>query len=380
MDTQTLPLVPFGKYKGQPITTLMNDTKYLEWCKQQEWFQKYSIVYNICVNQTITTTNQNSKTPEHNKLQNLFLNEPIQLKLLDILLVKIGTQFKQNFELLILDEEFIKYFDSCTVTHDCGESNTSLTLNNGSGWFVPKFHRSLKDSKIIFEDKYNWDFILYYNDCQFINFNTKCDDDTKITTNLLYNIFKKYKFYKSCGEYLRPLTISINKKEKESNYGVWMNVDSINIRVCCELKPTLSDDYPCVLRKMKTQIELTENCKTFADLTKVYILLIGNFTSTQTSKEELIKIFKQSNIKVIFTDKIFDTSTSVTNKYVNTNTEQVLFENKMIEENKILKDNLLQTQQKLLQAEEKIKQLEEEIQLLKTQKQTKSIVDYFGKK
>jgi len=35
MDTQSLPLVPFGKYKGQPITTLMNDTKYLEWCKQQ---------------------------------------------------------------------------------------------------------------------------------------------------------------------------------------------------------------------------------------------------------------------------------------------------------------------------------------------------------
>jgi len=30
MDTQSLPLVPFGKYKGQPITTLMNDTKYLD--------------------------------------------------------------------------------------------------------------------------------------------------------------------------------------------------------------------------------------------------------------------------------------------------------------------------------------------------------------
>ena len=80
MDTPSLPLVPFGKYKGQPITTLMNDTKYLEWCKQQEWFQKFPIVYNICVNQTITTNNSSSKTPEHNKLQNLFLeNENVEM-------------------------------------------------------------------------------------------------------------------------------------------------------------------------------------------------------------------------------------------------------------------------------------------------------------
>jgi hypothetical protein len=58
----------------------------------------------------------------------------------------------------------------------------------------------------------------------------------------------------------------------------------------------------------------------------------------------------------------------------------VLSENKLVEENKTLKVNLLQTQQKLLQADEKIKQLEEEILLLKTKKQPKTINDYFGKK
>ena len=58
----------------------------------------------------------------------------------------------------------------------------------------------------------------------------------------------------------------------------------------------------------------------------------------------------------------------------------MLFENKLIEENKFLTDNLLQTQQKLLQAEEKIRHLDEEIQSLKSQKQSKSIKDYFGKK
>ena len=48
-------IVPFGKYKGQSIINLLNDKKYLEWCKNQEWFKKFTVVYNICVNQTIIT-------------------------------------------------------------------------------------------------------------------------------------------------------------------------------------------------------------------------------------------------------------------------------------------------------------------------------------
>ena len=153
------------------------------------------------------------------------------------------------------------------------------------------------------------------------------------------------------------------------------------VAICCELKPTLSDDYPCVLRKLKTQIELTKNDKTtFQYMSKIYILIIGSFTSIHTSKEQLITIFKQSNIIIIFTDEILESSTPETNKCINTSTPQLLSENKLIEENKSLTDNLLQTQHKLLQAEDKIKQLEEEILLLKTQKNPKSIKDYFGKK
>ena len=143
-----------------------------------------------------------------------------------------------------------------------------------------------------------------------------------------------------------------------------------------------------MLRKLKTQIELTKNDNTnFEKLNKKYILIIGSFTSIHVSKEQLITIFKQSNFKIIFTYEIFETSKSVAIKCVNTNTEQALFENKLIEENKFQTDNLSQTQQKLLVSEEnnklleeKIKQLEEEIMSLKNQKQTKSIKDYFGKK
>ena len=83
MDTQTLPIVPFGKYKGQPITTLLNDTQTLNYYKDTGILQKYPIVYNICFNQKITTNNQCSKTQEHNKLQILFSDNKINtIKLL----------------------------------------------------------------------------------------------------------------------------------------------------------------------------------------------------------------------------------------------------------------------------------------------------------
>jgi len=376
-----LPLVPFGKYKGQPITNLLNDTKYLEWCKQQEWFQKFPIVYNICVNQTITTNNQNSKTPEHNKLQNMFLDKTNQIRLLNLLLGdNVGIKFKKNFKMLIMDEEFNNYFDSSTIKYWDETLNETLNENlNKCIWFVPEFNRSLNGSKIVFEDKYNWDFILYYNDSQYITFETKSDienlitfetkyDIEKLTIEYLYNILNKYNFHHNRFETVHVLDTYIENKVN-GKYCVDITAVCMNRIVCCELKPILSDDYPYVLRKLNTQINLTNNDKTFWQ-DKIFILIIGKFISSTTSKDQLILIFKQSNIQVIFTDEIFEMSTL---EYIDTNTE--LSVNNLAEEN-------INLQHKLFEAEEKIKLLENEIKTLQKQQQnqTKTIKDYFGKR
>ena len=81
MEEQLLPIVPFGKYKDKSVLELLADEKYVEWLKQQSWFSNQKQIYNIVVYQTIPTTN-NSKTPEHNKLQNLFLDKSNQHKLI----------------------------------------------------------------------------------------------------------------------------------------------------------------------------------------------------------------------------------------------------------------------------------------------------------
>lgn len=575
MEEQLLPIVPFGKYKDKSVLELLADEKYVEWLKQQPWFSNQKQIYNIVVHQTIHTTN-NSKTPEHNKLQNLFLDKSNQEKLLSKL---FNINFPDGINNLFADEDITRCF---------GKKLMREVINN------------LDKTTIKFEDKFNWDLVLYYKDIQYFkitskletelidkekykeqydieqkqiyldaiqkhdekikirevidkeqteDFETKmknyieqkdnnqrevnkyecelqkyikirldyelkkfkelcvelrinvCFDNNKIGNNYSYktqkgrhavsnshnyicylnknillsekekqtyekiicdkldNIMKEWendnvslipkeikkidipdpfdikKPIYSCSKYADVIkkgysldninTLKQEKKEyentyikdyennfnkhyekyrlqyyrdiikkycnktvyvekiNENQYKISIYICDYNYAVCCELKPTLSDDYPVVLRKLKTQIELTQNDKTnFENLNKRYILIIGSFTSIHVSNEQLITIFKQSNIKIIFTDEIFETSKSVAIKCVNTNTnaEQVLFENKLIEENKFLTDNLLQTQQKLLQAEEKIKQLEEEIMSLKNQKQSKSIKDYFGKK
>ena len=361
MDTQTLPLVPFGKYKGQPITTLLNDTKYLEWCKQQEWFQKFPIVYNICVNQTITTNNQNSKTPEHNKLQNLFLqNENVEK-----LLKNIFKKTSKNVE--------------------------------------------ISEGKITFEGMFNWDLIVenyewWLCDCDWTDETKDCCD-----CELFKNYIERYKIPK--------------------------NEDCLKFNeVYCEIKPCLGDDYPCVLRKMKTQIELTNNYakkynedrkefykKTYKEdwnmrkywnehkglyefrltqeyINPKYVLLIKDFNSSTTTKEQLITIFNQSYIKVVFIHELLcdlQTKTTIeqveepciirysekgiiqTEQHESTDNLLVLeMQQKVLE----VEDKNKQLEEKLLQAKEKIKQLEKEISSLKSQKQLKNIKDYFGKK
>jgi hypothetical protein len=294
MDTQSLPLVPFGKYKGQPITELLADTQTLNYYKDSGILQKYPIVYNICVNQTITTPNQNSKTPQHNILQNLFLENKNVEKLWNII---INKYCKSN-------------------------RHKPLKLNS---------------YKIEFEGRFNWDCIFVFdNDTQCLNGRHCCSSEFDISALFVFS----------------------------------------------EIKPLLGDDYPCVLRKMKNQIELTKNAYKketgFGIFYLKYLLIIKEYNSINTSKDELIKIFTQSGIKIVFTNEILDNLPSK----MTITPEEEISDNSIIhttpqqeteEENKLLRE-------KLLHAEEKIKQLEEEILLLKSQKQGKSIKDYFGKK
>ena len=299
MDTQTLPLVPFGKYKGKPITELLADTRRVNYYKDTGILQKYPSVYNICVNQTITTNNQSSKTPEHNKLQILFSDNKINtIKLIRRILF-----------------------------------NKTDSIPN----------KLCFDFSVKCEGIFNWDIIV--EDISIY----KCMCQDTCTDCVGYN----YKYYND---------------------------------ICIEIKPLLGEDYPAVKRKMDIQISLTKN-EYYDEDAKIgerykykptYVLLIKEFNANSATKEQLIKYFASSNITVVFIDELFDILPSeITTKSVGEISDNITIhsiqEKELEDENKLLRE-------KLLQAEEKIKQLEEEILSLKSQKQNKTIKDYFKKK
>lgn len=80
---------------------------------------------------------------------------------------------------------------------------------------------------------------------------------------------------------------NVNKNVK-FDYNIYYNIENINENqhkiildifrfyiknIYLELKPSLSDDYPCVLRKLQTQIELTKKMMIMNKTPYLYYLL-----------------------------------------------------------------------------------------------------------
>ena len=255
-----LPLVTFGKYKGKPVTELIADANYLEWCKKQEFFKNTS-VYNIVVNQVIDKTS--SKTPEHNKLQNLFLDDNFCRKIIN----DSDVDWTQKIHELYENELFTKIFGDQRFNEQITEKiNTQ------------------------FEAEYNWDVKISYSiDIKSDRLTSNNRDDYEIMRTLT----KKTPIQWS-HDYGSPRIYEFYASEFES------------ISVFIELKPLLGDDYPEVLRKMSTQIKLTKNDKTdkYLVTSKHFCLFIKDFNSSTTTREQLIKIFLQHDIKVIFMEDL----------------------------------------------------------------------------
>jgi hypothetical protein len=276
MSSNDSLIVPFGQYKGKHVTELVADKKYIDWLKSQPGLlEKYPTINNIIVHQTIVTGGA-SKTPEHNKLQNLFLSKEFQVKFLN----HMSPISKDVYE-----PRFNEIYESETYKKSFGEKRFDYSKYN---WDLAKI-------SVEFEGIYNWDVSMNANTLyeSFIG-NPTIDDGYYVPGYLTsYDTWaSKYNtqdltFTTSGGEY--------GKK----NYYAGL---SRGRKYRIEIKPTLGDDYPAVLRKMKTQIELTK--KSSGGICGTPVLLVGKFESESATLDQLKAIFKQTDIKVVLLDEI----------------------------------------------------------------------------
>ena len=206
-------IVPFGKYKGQQIDSLLNDSKFRSYCEwainQQNIRENYPDFYQIVVNFYFPP---NDNTPEHNALQNRLLDYKYCLAIGKLCnwklmskkscILNLGKEVRITKELPYRNEyerdkindklENLKYFMDLI---DCIIEVDGVEILDGKPFF--KMAKSVEDG---------WDIII------------KTDDS-----------------YCKLEECAALNNCSIN-----------------NRKIAIEIKTSLGDDYPKILRQMKS--------------------------------------------------------------------------------------------------------------------------------
>jgi hypothetical protein len=94
--SMTGELIPFGKYKGQPLEVIAGDRSYCDWLLAQAWFvQRYPQIHTLVIN----NFGEPSETPEHNALQIRFLDDRFRHQCMALVLQSLYS------------DEYLEYFD-----------------------------------------------------------------------------------------------------------------------------------------------------------------------------------------------------------------------------------------------------------------------------
>lgn len=207
-------LIPFGKYKGQPVNQLQNDPQYAEWLLQQPWFsQRYSSIQTIIVN----NFKEAAESPEHNSLQARFVSRPFAFS--------VGVAIRSN-------KSFDEFWTRAkTIQAEALEKSKKVQLS--------------KHFDVEFEVE-GWDVILA------ISASVLTGDGTRM----------------DCA----------------ANFDIWARI---------ELKPSLGEDFPEVMRQIKAR-----------KFHRASVLLIENFAAKSVSFDDVKAMFAASEILVLKLDEV----------------------------------------------------------------------------
>ena len=237
----TVEIVPFGKYKGQPLEVLRSDPQYCEWLTAQGWFRENS-VYQLIIN----NFGEPAETPEHNRLQAMFLDNTLCLQLFR----KLGWE--------PLDKEHM------IVTAQKALDETRRKLE--------------KDSDSYYSRKKDWEYNIKELETFLEDYPNVENDQIKI----------EYEFEYSGWD------VKIIAKLPFAD-AMWRadGLRNIIYQVSCavEVKSDVSDDYPAILRQMKANERIYK-----ADYRT---LVFDKFIATGATLEQVKQIFRSSGFHVL---------------------------------------------------------------------------------
>lgn len=238
-------IVPFGKYKGQPIEVLSNDRQYCEWLMSQgNFLDRYSGIKTLIIN----NFKEPEDTPEHNKIQALFIKDSFCIAVLksigySIEKISASVHFKNDLH----QDVFERYPDD--IKNNLKEA---LKLCDELKAF------DIKVSQVKFETE---------------------GADVFVRISLLPQDYYQEIYKKLDKVYYRNKSETIRCDFTELIWNRFhFNIPDLRI----EIKPMIGDDYPSVMRQMKAN--------------KCNVLFYSSYSGSGISEADMRKIFSMSNI------------------------------------------------------------------------------------
>ena len=212
-------IIPFGKYKGQPVEILQKDPEYTEWLLAQPWLEaRFQSIRTIIINNFSEPT----CTPEHNAMQARFLNKRLCFNVIETIFeTRSRNSIRQLIEQIESSEWELWYCDE-----------------GSSCWIDMKF------------ECHGWDVAI---NCEIEKRKPYDDDDKEFTGNRVFG-------------------------------------DSWQILL--ELKPSLGEEFPEVLRQAKSR----RGSNT--------VVIIDEFVAESVSLSDVKKMFSKSGILVLLSEEI----------------------------------------------------------------------------
>lgn len=289
---ETAVIVPFGKYRDRPVTDMLSDAGYVDWLQTQPWFrEKYTAIFNVVNHIGAEPTD----TPEHNKLQVQFL----EVNNLYWAWPKLFSSF-----LAIMQQQWEADKKSIPDIETAEAEAAELS----------------KEFNIIFRKEGNT------RKCRDI------EDAKSYLTEAISRVKHVKEFYSGINE--KSSVINLAKKDildgihpalVISRYGVdqlfryraqfevegWDVWGEIRCKVTnsrkgflMEIKPSVGDDFPSILRQMKNNKNRFHAARERGAYgqTDFFVLYTKQITALGATREQITKIFKAEGFGVIVDD------------------------------------------------------------------------------
>lgn len=273
MTAPKMNVIPFGKYKGQPVEVLQQDTNYAEWLMTQPWFkERFGATYTLVVN----NFGEPAETPEHNALQAMFLDEGWLLRFAALLVHRwefpdtLRRAVRRAVESATKAAEDAK--ESARQRREYAERPLGASPNK---W---EQESKVRDSKMALAD-----------DARAAGFTATADHLAlmlKLSSVMVESADLRFEL--NGADVVFYLT-AFAGEDTGSGRALDQRITAGRL-VSVECKPMIADDYPAILRQMKANHS--------------NVLFAREYTGRGATFEQVKKIFAGESIEIILESEV----------------------------------------------------------------------------